>query len=262
MTLLLLVLIIAASLQVCLTAAVPGVSAQNCTRSDQALLHLKDIICASLGCETVDPSVTAQEDWPNQAIYYIDLLRTLTLNSTCLDTQVAQDTVAWLDVTDVNTSIWWNTWDVFQVQYYDMPRVAGSRIESPATLGRKCWAFAYLAQVWPALKPRLQEVVGGAGLDLQPMYDAYDYAVPLTMPLCDAVMANCFLNTTYQPEAHNGTCKDSIEQFYIGYQWENGNNAYQPREDRVDYPFPAYHMTAAMQRDFTTAANTVLDFII
>ena len=36
---------------------------------------------------------------------------------------------------------------ICQVQYYDMPRAPGARVESPATLGRKCWAFAFLAQV-------------------------------------------------------------------------------------------------------------------
>lgn len=93
-----------------------------------------------------------------------------------------------------------------------MPHKEGTRVETPATLGRKCWAFAYLAQVWPDLKPQLQEVVDkGAGLDLTPLYDAYDYSVPLTMPLCNAQMANCFLNTTYMPEVHNGTCESSIE---------------------------------------------------
>jgi len=101
---------------------------------------------------------------------------------------------------------------IIKVQYYDMPHKEGTRVETPATLGRKCWAFAYLAQVWPDLKPQLQEVVGkGAGLDLTPLYDAYDYSVPLTMPLCNAQMANCFLNTTYMPEVHNGTCESSIE---------------------------------------------------
>ena len=30
----------------------------------------------------------------------------------------------------------------------DAPRKPGTRIESPDTLGRKCWAFAYLRQLW------------------------------------------------------------------------------------------------------------------
>ena len=233
----------------------------DCDASDNNLIHLKDVICQSLGCATTT-NVTASCDWPNQAMYYIDLLRALTHKDTCLDTDVAKTTVDWLDVTDPAQNMWWWTWDVFQVEYYDMPRKPGERIESPATLGRKCWAFAYLAQVWPSLKPHLQEVVGGAGLNLQPMYDAYDYAVPLTMPLCDHVMANCFLNTTYLPEVHNGTCNDSIEQFYIGFQWENGDNDQQGRYDRVEYPFPNYHMSNKMKDDATFAVNTVLNFII
>jgi hypothetical protein len=106
-----------------------------------------------------------------------------------------------------------------QVQYYDMPREPGARIESPATLGRKCWAFAYLARVWTDLKPALQRAMARApGLSLDKLFVAYDAAVPLTMGLCDQVMANCFLNATFNPE-RNGTCPDAESQFYVGYQW-------------------------------------------
>ena len=83
-----------------------------------------------------------------------------------------------------------STWVQFQVQYYDMPRKPGDRIESPATLGRKCWAFAYLRQVWIALKPALEAATIAHGLTLRPFIAAWDSAVALTMPLCDRTMAN------------------------------------------------------------------------
>ena len=100
---------------------------------------------------------------------------------------------------------------VFQPQYYDMPRVPGSRIESPATLGRKCWAFAYLAEIWANVKaPLLGSVAAsGSGQDLNSMVGAYESAVAMSMPLCDRVMANCFVNASYNPAARNGTCHDA-----------------------------------------------------
>jgi hypothetical protein len=181
---------------------------------------------------------------------------------TCLHTEVAENTVAWLDVTDVSKSMWWWTWEVFQVQYYDMPRKPGDRIESPATLGRKCWAFAYLTQIWPDLRPALMQTMKSAGLSLTQFSDAWDYSIDLTMPLCNKVMANCFQNATYNPDLRNGTCPEAVGQFYIGFQWENGNNEEQWRNDSVVYPFPRYHQTKEMEADWTFAVNTALNYII
>ena len=58
----------------------------------------------------------------------------------------------------------------------------------------------------------------------------YDDAIPLTMGLCEKVMANCFVNASYDPVARNGTCPGQIDEFFVGYQWENGggNNGRQP----------------------------------
>ena len=42
------------------------------------------------------------------------------------------------------------------------------------------------------------------------------------MHLCDAVMANCFVNASYNPALRNGTCSHLIGQFFVGFQWENG----------------------------------------
>ena len=75
-----------------------------------------------------------------------------------------------------------------------MPRPPGARIESPATLGRKCWAFAYLAQIWPPLRGSLVARTKEAGLDLSAFVKAFDLAIPSTMQLCPQVMANCFVN--------------------------------------------------------------------
>lgn len=232
----------------------------QCLMSDAKLIHLKDVICESLGCETVF-NVTAQKDWPNQAIYMKNLLRALINPDTCLDTPVAKAVVAWLEITDAEKSLWWWTWEVFQVQYYDMPRNEGDRIESPATLGRKCWAFAYLTQIWPDIKPALETTMDKAGLNMKPYIDEYDYAIELTMPLCNEVMANCFVNASYDP-SRNGTCPGPVGEFYVGFQWENGCNEENYRGDRVDYPFPTYHQTERMHEEWTFAVNTALNYII
>lgn len=153
-----------------------------------------------------------------QVIYMKNLLDAVAAPSTCLNTSYSHDLVGWLNVTNTTTSAWWNTWMVFQVQYYDMPRQPGARIESPATLGRKCWAFAYLAQAWPSLRPKLIGALSSAGLNMDPFVTAYDAAVPFTLNICDQVMANCFVNATYDPVARNGTCPDGVGQFFVGFQ--------------------------------------------
>ena len=93
-----------------------------------------------------------------------------------------------------------------------------ARIESPATLGRKCWAFAYMAAIWEPLKaPLLASVAAsGSGKNLYAMVGAYEQAVAMSMPLCTRVMANCFVNASYDPAARNGTCIDAVGQFYVG----------------------------------------------
>ena len=184
-----------------------SVGADNvaCIDSDANLVTLNNTLCASLGCDR-QINVTAETDWPNQAIYYFSLLDAVSNPSTCLNTSVARSIISFLDVTDINISMWWWTWIVFQVQYYDMPRKEGDRIESPATLGRKCWAFAFLRQVWSedgyGLKKRLQSAMkeNGQQNSLRSMIVSYDEAVPMTMNLCDEVMANCFVNASYDPD--------------------------------------------------------------
>lgn len=138
-------------------ATVPAAHQSSCTTSDDNLIALQHTICASLACNSEScpcGNITAAGDWPTQSIYMKNMLDALIDPETCLNTTTAKEIVAWMDVTDVNSSFWWWTWLVFQVQYYDMPRSPGDRIESPATLGRKCWAFAYFVEVRTMLKHR------------------------------------------------------------------------------------------------------------
>ena len=77
MSLLLLLLLLVAPF------AVGGKEADgNCNASDANLLLLRETVCASLGgCPT--GNVTAQGDWPSQAVYYNNLLVAMADGSTC-----------------------------------------------------------------------------------------------------------------------------------------------------------------------------------
>ena len=124
-----------------------------------------------------------------------------------------------------------------------MPRLPGTRIESPATLGRKCWAFAYLKDTWEgtaygdeegAMRPALLAATAAAGYDgvASDFVPAWDAAVPLTMNLCWSVMANCFVNASYDPDARNGTCAGKLDEFKFGFERENIK-----RRSPIAYPF-------------------------
>merc|ERR1719468_1297584 len=138
----------------CLFALQVPFSAADCDASDQDLLLKRSKVCrsgVSSGCGPETLNVSADKDWPTQAVYMHDVLASIADPDTCLDTAFAQDTLSWLNSSQLNLedgSSFMNTWDVFQVQYYDMPRLPGTRIEAPDTLGRKCWAMAYLKQTW------------------------------------------------------------------------------------------------------------------
>ena len=211
----------------------------TCDDSDSNLLRKKEKICASLvqgetsWCGEDFKNVTAHTDWPNQAVYMEDFLDTLISPETCLNTTVAADLVSWLDNTQSDANITGNfawTWDVFQVQYYDMPRKPGTRIESPDTLGRKCWAFAYLTAKWqPDL---LQSALSPHNLSVAKYISMSENSIPLTMGLCEKAMANCFENSTYTP-SRNGTCSLKIADFhYLGFDRENLK-----RHNVLKYPF-------------------------
>ena len=228
------------------TTTTTTTSSSSCDDSDAELLQLQSRLCKSLGCTAACPCLNdtkADGDWPSQVTYMHDILAALVAPQTCLNTSYAQDFVAWFSVADTGSSYWWYTWLVFQVQYYDMPRLPGTRIESPATLGRKCWAFSYLKDIWdgaayggaePALRPALQGVMGAAGYgdEVSSYIEAYDGAVPLTMNLCWEVMANCFVNASYDPAARNGTCPHELQEFKFGFERENVK-----RRSPLAYPF-------------------------
>ena len=95
-----------------------------------------------------------------------------------------------------------------------------------------------------------------SNLSLARMMSAYNDAVPMTMTLCDRVLANCFVNASYNP-ARNGTCPIQEGEFYVGYQWENGK-----RDNAVPFPFPTFAQTAAFHSNVVFAVNTALNYII
>ena len=223
----------AAAAAAALAAAAAAAAAVDCTASDRAVSAARDTVCASLvqpGNATAwcsyPAGVTAAEDWPNQAVYMRDALAALAAAPPgCLDSPAAAAVRGWLEASQSSAAVsgsFANTWQVFQVQYYDMPRLPNERIEAPDTLGRKCWAFAYLAQIASAALAAVQGALASAGL---PQLDAFagnfSAATGGTLPLCNEVVANCFLNTTYQPSLHNGTCPEQVLLFGLGFQREN-----------------------------------------
>ena len=208
-----------------------------CNDSDAALKSKREVVCASLVGPGVswcpyNTSIKADRDWPSQAVYMHDFVHALVDEGTCLNTTYARSSVDWLDSIQgsqyISGSFMW-TYLVFQVQYYDMPRKPGDRIESPDTLGRKCWAFAYLKQFAPVgLTNRLKD----AGMNASHFLDNYDKARTLTMDICQKVQSNCFVNATYDPK-RAGTCKTKIWEFhYLGFLRENLKRA-----NVVKYPW-------------------------
>lgn len=107
-----------------------------------------------------------------------------------------------------------------QPNYYEMPRPPGVRIESPFTLGMKCWAFAYLSQMWEAVQEPLLARLRSAGLSISRLASGYAGAVPYTHTLCMEVMANCFVNASYDP-SRNGTCPLKVADFKAGFAEQN-----------------------------------------
>ena len=221
---------------VCLgTAAADG----GCATIEKTLSVQRAMLCNSLVqsstsfCGDEWKNATASKDWPSQSVYAHNILSTLVLNVSCLETSdYVRDTVRFMNVQgDVNLQgNFMNTWEVFQVQYYDMPRKPGTRIESPDTLGRKCWAFAYLKQLWNS---SIGSIISKAHMNFSNFTVPYGRATALTMSLCRKVMANCFVNASYAPQVRNGTCPLKIEDFKVlGFQRENLKRGF-----IVEYPF-------------------------
>ena len=227
-------------------AACAASSAPDCAASDAALKLGRQIVCKSYvssytpWCKDDWQNVSAAGDWPAQAVYMRNVLVTLAAPSTCLDTAYAKDTAAWLNAPSTddhsgakpgNLFLW--TWLVFQADYYAMPRKPGDRVESPDTLGRKCWAMAYLTDQWAKLSPALLPRLDSAGLDVGVFKASYEEAMPLTMGLCQKVICNCFVNASYDP-SRSGHCRVGVKRFhYLGFDREN----LKPQQGRtkVDY---------------------------
>lgn len=214
----------------------------DCNASDATLNLLRETWCESVmgpGCPWcyVPPNGTGHkvhQDWPNQVTYFKDILYFLAGDDSCLTTPFAADTARWIDTIQSNLTLGGTllqTWASPQGQpnYYEMPRPPNTRIESPWTLGMKCWAFNYLDQKWrpDALLPRL----ASANLSIPTFVAAYEQAIPLTFDLCRKVMANCFVNASYDP-ARNGTCPSSIADFKAGWEWQNLQHG-----EVLHYPF-------------------------
>merc|ERR1712113_973989 len=91
-------------------------------------------------------------------------------------------------------------------------------------------AFAYLGQVWD--RPVLESTLAAAGLNMANFTDKYDAAIPKTLSLCERVMANCFVNASYDP-SREGSCPAKIVEFKtLGFQRENLKRGF-----LVKYPF-------------------------
>ena len=199
----------------------------SCEESDRQLESLRNIWCCSIvgfnhsWCPWPQ-GLTTHHDWPSQTVYMVDLLDALAAPTTCLNTSVAAEIIS--NLADPNNALpsgpgWMGTFLVFQVQYYDMPRHPGVRIESPFTLGEKCWAFALLKAYGRI--PLLEAAVSAANLTLGQFGAQMTQGIPFTMNLCEKVMANCFVNASYNP-ARNGTCPLDIDDFrYLGFGFEN-----------------------------------------
>ena len=215
-----------------LISAVAAVAA-DCGASDANLLSLQRTICASFA-EPCAAGAKADQDWPNQAVYMRQLLSALQDPATCLNTTAAAATVGWLNAQQADPGysggfMW--TWEVFQVQYYDMPRLPGNRIEAPDTLGRKCWAFAYMAQQSAPVVKAADAAVAAAGLDMSNFTARHAEAIPMTLDLCQKVICNCFVNASYDP-SRSGSCHLKVEGNFhtLGFDRENLK-----RKNVVDY---------------------------
>eukprot|EP00730_Choanoeca_flexa_P004507 TRINITY_DN11716_c0_g2_i3.p2 TRINITY_DN11716_c0_g2~~TRINITY_DN11716_c0_g2_i3.p2 ORF type:complete len:238 (+),score=16.11 TRINITY_DN11716_c0_g2_i3:1164-1877(+) len=214
--------------------ALASLSLNDCNQSDATLSNLQ--LEAACGLDSsVSPAcskVKTKHDWPNQVVYWQELLDQLVSPETCLNTSAARAIFNWtsLQSSNATSDTFAYTWLNFQVQYYDMPRQPGVRIEAPDTLGRKCWAFAYLNHFWN--QTAIIAAASIARVDVSPLVDMYKTGAPYTMELCRQIEENCFINQTYDP-TRNGTCRGKIEDFHwLGFEREN-----LLRANPLQYPF-------------------------
>ena len=87
--------------------------------------------------------------------------------------------------------------------------------------------------------------------------------MPTTIDLCRRVSANCYVNASYDA-ARNGTCPARVDEFVVGFAWENGGGGRgaHPREP-VAFPFPVYPwQTPAFFEHVALSTRTILDQVI
>ena len=202
----------------------------SCNTSDNALLLARYVVCKGMNSSSTDAycsgtpaNVTGPTDWPGQAVAFTNVLRLLVNESTCLNTTVAVQTVAWVNSSGAEQTSppggFGYSFGFVQPTYFDMPYKPGARVEAPDTLGNKCWASAYLSANWDggvALSTALQP----HDLNVDHFITAYDTMALTAMSLCNKVIANCFVNASYDP-ARNGTCAGDVLLFKFGFEVEN-----------------------------------------
>ena len=112
-----------ATLLLLAAASISVVQSQDCDASDYSLESKRWMVCKSgvgtTGCPPVPANVTAKGDWPTQAVYVHDLLVAVADPATCLNTTMARDVTAWLNInqsdpTDGGTVM--GCWQQFQGQ--------------------------------------------------------------------------------------------------------------------------------------------------
>lgn len=236
--------VVALLLVAAIVSVAAAVAVGDCAASDAALLLKRETWCASIvgwNCpycpSPQNMSNNVKKDWPSQVTYFYDILNFL-MNGTsleCLNTTYGADTANWIDKIQSNVSLGGTllqTWAApdGQPNYYEMPRKPGERIETPWTLGMKCWAFSYLQQIWANTNPLVARMAS-AGLDISFFAAQYLKAGPFSFTLCEEVMANCFVNASYDPK-RNGTCPLSILEFKAGFGWQNLQHG-----EPIKYPY-------------------------
>lgn len=200
-----------------------------CAATDQQLATQIGISCSSFGGPTANsiccpagmwpnrPS-WAKHDWPMQSRYFANVLQTLaSLPAGCRATPTVLQALSWLNVNagSDTCSVNWS-WASFQFQYYILPRPSPSeRVESPFTLGEKCFAFSLLADTFAMTRSALQKF----GKILAPALNMFAANIPIGATLCNEDCWACWKNQT-RNFALNGTCPMSVIEFKAGFEYE------------------------------------------
>ena len=214
--------------------------ASNCTSSLVQVKVAHDLACNSLDAGSdvypwcrapVDHN--AKGDFPHLVLYMGGVVEALTSVPDDCDTK---GYVHWLNYWMANSSVagtWANELLVFQPGYFAMP-IHRIRVETPWTLGLKCWAMSYLEERLVPLMSEMAVHMKGAFTGAHSFVNVTTRAAAGGVQQCHMVKANCFHNSTYQPAKHNNTCPLLYLEFHGGWNWQNLKA---PSQDRVSYPF-------------------------